>query len=80
MVGAAAAKISTGERRGARQLLEKLKRRMRIRTVGADGAYSDKDFVEALRDRHITAHVPAYVRAKRKDWMERKVRRSKAYQ
>jgi len=80
IVGAEATKVSTGERRGARQLLEKLKRRMRIQTVGADGAYNEKDFVETLRDRHITAHVPAYVRAKRKDWMEPQVRRTKAYQ
>jgi transposase len=80
IVGAAATKVSTGEKRGARQLLEKLKRRMGVKTVGADGAYNEKDFVEALREQHITAHVPAYVRAKRKDWMEPKVRRSKAYQ
>jgi len=80
IVAAAATKVSTGERRGARQLLEKLKRRMWVKTVGADGAYNEKDFVEVLRDRHITAHVPAYVRAKRRDWMEPRLRRSKAYQ
>jgi transposase len=80
IVGAAATPVSTGERRGARQLLEQLKRRMPVKTVGADGAYNEKDFVEVLRDHRITAHVPAYVRAKRKDWMEPRVRRSKAYE
>jgi transposase len=79
IVAAAATKVSTGERSAARQLLEKLRRRMRVSTVGADGAYNERDFVEALRERNITAHVPAYVRRKRKDWMEAKLRRSKAY-
>jgi transposase len=80
IVGATATKVSTGERRGARQLLKKLKRRMRVKTVGADGAYNEKDFVEGLRRCHIIAHVPAYVRAKRRDWMDPQLRRSKAYQ
>lgn len=79
IVAAAATKVSTGERSAARQLLEKLRRRMRVSTVGADGAYNERDFVEALRERNITAHVPAYVRRKRKDWMEAKLRRSQAY-
>lgn len=79
IVAAAATRVSTGERRGARQLLETLKRHLRVKTVGADGAYNEKDFVEALRDRRITAHVPAYVRAKRKDWMKPHLRRSQAY-
>ena len=80
IVAAAATKVSTGERRGARALLEKLGRRMRVKTVGADGAYNERDFVEALRERHITAHVPSYVRAKRKDWVEPGLRQSQAYQ
>jgi hypothetical protein len=80
IVAAAATRVSTGERRGARELLEKLRRRMPVKTVGADGAYNERDFVEALRQRGITAHVPAYVRAKRKDWMDAKLRCSRAYQ
>jgi transposase len=80
IVAATATKVSTGERRAARQLLEKLRRRMPVKTVGADGAYNEKDFVEGLRQRSITAHVPAYVRAKRKDWMDPKLRRRKAYE
>ena len=80
IVAAAATKVSTGERRAARELIEKLKRRMAVKTVGADGAYNERDFVEQLRKRCITAHVPAYVRAKRKDWMHPRLRRSKAYE
>jgi transposase len=80
IVAAAATKVSTGERRGARQLLEKVRRRMPVKTVGADGAYNERDFVEGLRDRHITAHVPAYVRSQRKDWMDPRLRRSRSYQ
>jgi len=80
IVAAAATKVSTGERRGARQLLEKLRQRMRVATVGADGAYNEQDFVERLRDRQITAHVPAYARVKRRDWMNPKLRASQAYQ
>lgn len=79
IVAAAATKVSMGERRGARQLLEKLKRGMGIKTVGADGAYNERDFVEPLRGQSIIAHVPAYVRAKRRDWVEPKVRASQAY-
>ena len=80
IVAAAATKVSTGERRGAHQLLEKLQRRMAVKTVGADGAYNEKDFVEGLSERRITAHVPAYVRAKRRDWIDPRLRRSKAYE
>ena len=80
IVGASATKVSTGERRGARQLLKQLKPRMRLKTVGADGAYNEMDFVEVLRQDGITAHVPAYVRTKRKDWMEPQLRGTELYQ
>lgn len=80
IVAAAATQVSRGERGGARQLLEKLQRRMPVKTVGADGAYNERDFVETMRGRRITVHVPAYVRAKRKDWMDPKLRRRKAYE
>ncbi len=79
IVAAAATKVSTGERRGALGLLDKLRRRLRVNTVGADTAYNEKDFVVPLRDRQITAHVPAYIHAKRKDWMDPRLRRSQAY-
>lgn len=80
IVAASATKVSTGERRGARQLLDRLRRRMRVKTVGADTAYNEQDFVAGLRDCHITAHVPAYTRVKRTDWMQPRLRRGKAYQ
>ena len=80
IVAAAATKVSTGARRGARQLLEKLKRRLPVKTVAAEGAHNERDFVEGLRERRITAHVPACVRVKRKDWMEPKLRRNRSYQ
>lgn len=79
IVAAAATKVSTGERRGSTDLLRKLKRRMPVATVGADGAYNEREFVETLRRRRIQAHVPAYVRAKRKDWIGEKVRGTEAY-
>lgn len=79
IVAAVATRVSTGERRAARELLGKLKRRMPIATVGADGAYNERDFVETLRQRNIEAHVPAYVRAKRKDWVPPGVRRKAVY-
>jgi transposase len=79
VVAAAASRVSMGERRAALDLLRQVKRRMRVRTVGADGAYNEKDFVEGLRQRQIVAHVPAYVRVKRRDWVESKVRRTTAY-
>ena len=44
VVAAAATRVSTGERGAALEMLSKLKRRMRPRTVGADGAYNEKDF------------------------------------
>ncbi len=42
------------------------------------GLYNERDFVEPLRDRGITAHVPAY-RAKRRDWMESGLRSKAVY-
>ena len=79
IVAAAATKVSTGERRGAWQLLDKIKRRLRPRVVAADTAYNEKDFIAALDRRHIAAHVPAYVRRKRRDWVEPQIRRTAAY-
>lgn len=79
ILAAAASKVSTGERRAARGLLKKLRRRMAVKTVGADGAYNEKDFVEPLQEMGITAHVPAYARVKRRDWIDPRLRRSRAY-
>jgi transposase len=79
VVAATASRVSTGERGAALELLDKLKRRMRVTTVGADRAYNEKEFVEGLRQKGVTAHVPAYVRVKRKDWLGAKVRRTVAY-
>jgi transposase len=79
VVAAAATRVSAGERGAAREMLRQLKRRMRPKTVGADGAYNEKDFVEGLREQGIAAHVPAYVRAKRADWVAAKTRRTAAY-
>jgi len=81
IVAASASQVSTGERAAARELLAGLRRqRLRVKTVGADGAYHEQDFVEPLREHRISAHVPAYQGVKRRDWLSPRVRRSKAYQ
>ena len=79
VVAAAATRVSKGERGAALDLLQRVKRRMRVKTVAADGAYNERDFVEGLQVQGIAAHVPAYVRAKRTDWIAPRVRQTAAY-
>lgn len=79
VVAAGATKVSTGERRGAQQLWERLPSRGRAKSVGADAAYNEKEFVEPLQQRHIEVHVPAYTRCKRRDWVAAEVRDKAAY-
>jgi hypothetical protein len=40
----------------------------RPRTMGADKAYNEQNFVEALQQINVTVHAPAYQNRKRRDW------------
>jgi hypothetical protein len=47
----------TAEREAALAMVDRLPRRGRRRTLGADKGYDTRDFVAGLRDRNITPHV-----------------------
>ena len=81
IVASAVSLASTkAERTVGLALLRKLKKKQRfaVKTVGADKAYNEQDFVEGLRELRIEAHVPFY-RANRRDWAAPAMRESKGY-
>jgi len=47
----------TAEREAALAMVDRLPRRGRRRTLGADKGYDTRDFVAGLRDRNVTPHV-----------------------
>jgi transposase len=57
------------ERQTGLELARRLKQqRFRPKTMGADKAYNEQDFVAGLAELGIQAHAPAYEKAARRDW------------
>lgn len=52
------------ERQAAIAMLRRLRQTMRPRIVAADKGYHERDFVDAMREMDIAAHVPRYKRGR----------------
>ncbi len=60
---------TTAERKTGLEMARRLKEQgFRPRTMGADKAYNQEDFVEGLGQLGIQTHAPAYENWKRRDW------------
>jgi transposase len=53
------------ERQVAITMLRRLKRTMKVRVVAADKGYHERDFVDAMAEMGVAAHVPHYKRRRR---------------
>jgi hypothetical protein len=53
------------ERQAAIRMLRRLKQTMKVRVVAADKGYHERDFVDAMGEMEIAAHVPSYKRRRR---------------
>ena len=69
----------TAERESALLLLDRLPRRKRRRTLGADKGYDTRDFVADVRERNFTPHV-ARNRSGRRSAIDRRTTRHPGYE
>ena len=69
----------TAEREGALAMLDRLPRRKRRRTLGADKGYDTRDFVAGVRERGFTPHV-ARNRSGRRSAIDRRTTRHPGYE
>ncbi len=69
----------TAEREGALEMLDRLPRRKRRRTLGADKGYDTRDFVAGVRERGFTPHV-ARNRSNRRSAIDGRTTRHPGYE